>query len=121
VHNKIVHFPLALGLTGALLILLSSKWPQYQPAARLLLILAALSAIPAYFTGQAQSEPFEGKELESILELHEAMGITTAIMLWIGVVLNKIPKLQRWLWIYAILISLVLGVTGFLGGILAHS
>ena len=106
-----VYFRVALGLAGALLILLGSKWPHYQPAARLLLILAALSAIAAYFTGQAQEEPFEGKELASILELHETMGITTAIMLWIGVALNKIPKAQRWLWIYAILLSLVIGVT----------
>ena len=56
-HNKIVHFPLALGFAGALFLLLSFKWPQYRSGARLLLLLAALAAIAAFFTGRAQEEP----------------------------------------------------------------
>jgi len=55
-HNKIVHFPLALGVAAALLLILSARWPQYWPAARLLLFLAAAAAIGAYFSGRVQEE-----------------------------------------------------------------
>src|SRR5687767_1720893 len=33
-HNKIIHFPFALGIAGALLLLAGRRWPNYEPAAR---------------------------------------------------------------------------------------
>jgi uncharacterized membrane protein len=119
-HNKIVHFPLALGLAGAVLFLLSPRWPDYERAGRLLLLLAALFAVGAYFSGQAQEEPFEGSEVEELLELHENMGITTGITLWAGVLLGAWPRGRRWLRLYGVLLIVLLSVTGTLGGLLSH-
>ncbi len=119
-HNKIVHFPLALGLAGALLILLGYKWPQYQSASRVLLLLAAMLAIAAYFTGRAQEEPFEKGEMAPFLEAHKNQGITTAVMLWIGVFLTGFSQYKKLLALYAIVLLLLISLTGFFGGILAH-
>lgn len=119
-HNKIVHFPLALGFAGALFLLLSFKWPQYRSGARLLLLLAAVAAIAAYFTGRAQEEPFEKGEMEPFLELHKNAGISTAVMLWVGVGLSGFSQYKMLLAVYAILLIILVSVTGFFGGILAH-
>ena len=121
VHNKIVHFPFALGIAGAIFLLLSFKWPQYRPGARLLLLLAAIAAIAAYFTGRAQEEPFEKGEMEPFLEAHKNSGIASAITLWVGVILTTWVQNRTLLIIYAIILLFLLGATGFFGGILAHS
>lgn len=119
-HNKIIHFPLALGLAGAILILLGYKWPHYQSAARFLLLIAAASAIAAYFTGRAQEEPFEEGEMKSFLEWHRTLGITTGVVLWIGVLLTSFSQYKKLLLFYAIGLLILISATGFLGGILAH-
>ena len=87
-HNKIVHFPLALGLAAAVILLVAPRWPAYEPAARVLLIAGALVAIAAYLSGGAQEEPFEDSPFHSVVELHEKLGIATAIVLWCGVALT---------------------------------
>jgi uncharacterized membrane protein len=119
-HNKIVHFPFALGLTGAFFLLLSFKWPQYRSGARLLLLIAAAAAIAAYFTGRAQEEPFEKGEMEPFLEAHKNSGIASAITLWVGVILTTWVQNRTLLIIYAIILLFLLSATGFFGGILAH-
>jgi uncharacterized membrane protein len=120
-HNKVVHFPLALGCTAALFLLISYRWPQYWPAARLLLFLAAASAVAAYFTGHAQEEDVENGPLREYFKLHESLGTTAVIALWLGWALSFVPKARRWLWLYALLILALLSGTGFLGGILSHA
>jgi uncharacterized membrane protein len=120
-HNKVVHFPLALGCTAALLLLISYRWPQYWPAARLLLFLAAASAVAAYFTGHAQEEDVENGPLREYFKLHESLGTTAVIALWLGWALSFVPKARRWLWLYALLILAILSGVGFLGGILSHA
>ena len=120
-HNKIVHFPLALGLAAAVLFLVAPRWPAYGPAARVLLIAAAVAALGAYLTGGAQEEPFEDSPLHSVVELHETFGITTALSLWAGVALTFWERARRFLPVYALLLALLLACTGFLGGVLSHS
>jgi uncharacterized membrane protein len=120
-HNKVVHFPFALGCAAALFLLLSYRWPQHWPAARLLVFLAAVSAVAAYFTGRAQAEDVENGPLRQYFDLHESLGITSAIALWLGWALTFAPKARPWLWLYALLLLALLSGTGFLGGILSHA
>jgi uncharacterized membrane protein len=120
-HNKIVHFPLALGLAAAVLLIVAPRWPAYEPAARVLLVAAALAAVAAYLTGGAQEEPFEDSPFHSVVELHEKFGIATAITLWAGVALSFWARARRFLPIYGVLLVLLLASTGFLGGVLSHS
>ena len=120
-HNKIVHFPLALGLAAAVLFLVAPRWPAYEPAARALLIAAAVAAVAAYLSGGAQEEAFEDSPFHSVVELHEKFGIGTAITLWIGVALTFWARARRFLPVYGLLLILLLSATGFLGGVLSHS
>lgn len=119
-HNKLVHFPLALGLVGALL-LLRSKKEKWLGASRLLLFLAALVSIAAVLAGDAAEEHFnEAGKYAGTLEWHESMGITTAVMLWVGLVLTFVRDARKWLWLYGLALAAVITFTGFLGGVLAH-
>jgi len=120
-HNKIVHFPLALGLAAAVILIGAPRWPAYEPAARVLLIAGALAAIAAYLSGGAQEEPFEDSPFHSVVELHEKFGIATAILLWGGVALTFWAKARRFMPVYGLLLILLLSATGFLGGVLSHS
>ena len=120
-HNKVVHFPLALGLAAAVILIIAPRWPAYEPAARLLLIGGALASVVAYFSGQAQHEPFEDSPFHSVVELHEKLGIATAIALWTGVALTYAARARRYMPVYGILLLLLLAGTGFLGGVLSHS
>lgn len=120
-HNKIIHFPLALGMAAAVIFMIAPRWPVYEPAARLLLIAGALAAVVAFFSGRAQAGEFEDSPFHSVVELHEKFGITTAITLWAGVALTFWARARRFMPLYAILLLLLLVCTGFLGGVLSHS
>ena len=120
-HNKIVHFPLGLGFAAAVILLVSPRWPQYAPAGRVLLVVAAAFSVAAYFTGDAQLPPFRGTPLEGIAERHEQVGIITAVALGLGAALVWVTAVRRWLWLYALVLIGLLSATGFLGGILAHT
>jgi len=117
-HNKIIHFPLALGVTASVLILFARKRPEMLPIIRILLIIAALLAVAAYFTGKAQEEPFEKGEMHEFVEWHQWFGIASGICLWAGIFVSGKPN--NLMIPYALTQLLLLGVTGFLGGILAH-
>jgi uncharacterized membrane protein len=120
-HNKLVHFPLALGMAAAVILIVAPRWPAYEPAARPLLIAAALVAVAAYFSGRAQHEPFEDSPFHSVVELHEKFGIGTGITLWAGVALTFWMRARRFMPVYGIFLLLLLACTGFLGGVLSHS
>jgi uncharacterized membrane protein len=119
-HNKIIHFPLALGITASILIFFANRRPEMIPVIRVLLIVAALFAVAAYFTGKSQEEPFEHGEMEEIVEWHERAGIISGILLWSGVLVVSSQRSRSLLPIYAVLQLIALSITGFFGGILAH-
>ena len=120
-HNKIVHFPLAFGLAAAVMFILAPRWPAYEPAARVLLIVAALFSVAAYLSGGAQEDVFADSPFHSVVELHETFGIASAVTLFLGVALTFRPGARRYLPAYGALLILVLAATGFLGGVLSHS
>jgi uncharacterized membrane protein len=120
-HNKVVHFPFALGLMGAILLLLSYRWPQFGPGARLLLVVAALTAWIAVRSGIAQEEDLEGGELQIWLDRHELAGKWTAAVLTLTAALALVPRARPIHWLLALLVMGLLSLTGFLGGILAHT
>lgn len=120
-HNKVIHFPLALGLAAAVIFMIAPRWPAYEPAARLLLIAGALAAVVAFFSGRAQEAQFDDSPFHSVVELHEKFGITSAITLWAGVALTFWARARRLMPLYGVLLMLVLACTGFLGGVLSHS
>ncbi len=120
-HNKIVHFPIALGTAGALMLLLSYRWPQFGAGARLLLVAAALSAWIAVRSGEAQEADLEGGELGDWLERHENLGKWTAWAFTITALAALIKQARPIHWLLALIALGLVSYTGFLGGILSHT
>jgi uncharacterized membrane protein len=121
IHNKIVHFPIALGLTAAVILLGRARWGAYQPVAGGLLAVAAVFGMAAYLSGGAQAGPFMGTPTEALVKQHATQGTLTALLLIAGAVLTRVRAAQRWLWIYALFLILAISFTGLLGGLVAHS
>ncbi len=121
VHNKVVHFPLALGMAAAFILIVAPRWPAYEPAARVLLIVGALAAVAAYLSGTAQEDQFDDSPFHAVVELHEKLGIATALTLWTGAALTFWSRARRFMPVYGAILVLLLAATGFLGGVLSHS
>jgi uncharacterized membrane protein len=120
-HNKIVHLPIGLGLAGVLFAFIAMKKPEMLMGVRILWLLAALAGVGAYFTGQEQEEPFEGGELHDVVELHENLGIGTSIVLGLGFLFSLSRRLKGLTAGWAVVVLGMILVTGYYGGILAHS
>jgi len=123
-HPLIVHFPIALFVTGFLVDGLG--WLLHQDGLKrvgmILVILGASAAVPALATGLAVEEMIE-ERLEVIpggeeaIEAHEKIAIpTTALLLVVGLI--RLGLGGEWLsrsrnWLYGLLITyLVIGALG---------
>ncbi len=119
-HNKIIHVPIGFGLAACFLSILALRWPEHTAGIRWLVLLAALGGIAAYFTGSHQALALEGGSKDWIIDLHRTLGITTASFLCLWAVSVWVASLRKWSVYLGILATVLLFVTGFFGGILAH-
>jgi len=120
VHNKLVHFPIALGLTAVLFVFLSVRFPDLERSTEILVWLAAVSALMAVIPGLLQEEAFETSYKHDWVEIHEVLGLLTtgSLFLW-GFFFRFRPF--RFLvrpWSAGVLI--LLSLTGAVGGVIAH-
>lgn len=120
VHNKLVHFPLALGLAACLLWVLALRQPSHEPAARLLLVGAALIGVASVLTGLAQESSYQTSPLIEIVEWHEKMGILTLALLLLGASWQWHASWRQFVWPYGLVLVLVMLFTGLLGGVVSH-
>jgi len=125
VHPIIVHFPVAgvpLALLGFLLWRMSGK-QVFAGADALPLFAAALAAIAAVITGNIAHDSMRfGPSLQDYVHWHQYAG-TTVMILAIVLSALRVWRWNRltnaWLWSYGgglVLGSLLIGVTGYLGG-----
>jgi uncharacterized membrane protein len=119
-HNKLVHFPFALGLAAAMLLVLGRRRPELDLAGRWLVRLAAAGGIAAYFTGRIQEEAFDGEPKEWLVHLHENWGLTTAIVLVVWALLTLWKPAQKHAWLLGLVVAALVLITAFYGGIVAH-
>jgi len=119
-HNKIIHFPIVLGLLGALLVLVSGRNPKYETIAFWVVWFALLSTLAAYFSGLAASTEFLHRPKRWLMETHMRWGIGLAL----AECVMLLSLLRRRAHGLAALMSFVVAalvlVTGFLGGLVAH-
>lgn len=120
VHNKLVHFPIALSLTALLFLLLSYRVPTLRPAVEVLVWLAALSAVFAVATGLLQKEAFEGTLKEAWVERHQILGITTTVSLFLWGFFFRFKPTRRWVLPWGVVVALLVSITGSIGGLLSH-
>jgi uncharacterized membrane protein len=119
-HNKLIHFPIVLTLVAAVMVIVARRNPKYEPVAFWLVTFAALSVIPAYFTGKGAEEHFEGKPKEWLVELHEKVGITLGILEAIWVLSLLRVGTRRFAWVIGVILAVMVSVAGYLGGLVAH-
>ncbi len=119
-HNKLVHFPVALGVFAFFLTLLNFKWKKFDSAILISVLIALLFSIGAFITGKNQSEPFMGTGKEWIVELHQNFGIAVLINYFIWTIFLVIEKLKKYAWMIGCVLFVLVLVTGFLGGVIAH-
>lgn len=130
-HAMIVHFPIALLFAGFLSegIAFISKKEFFKQAAFYLLVLGALGAIAAFFSGDYAGEGIEEGPLEGPMELHEQVATIT---LWLSlaaasfrVVTTYFKLIPVWTkWVNTLMFTALIGAvsyTGYLGGQLVYS
>jgi uncharacterized membrane protein len=120
IHNKTIHFPIALSIAGLALMLFSRGRPGMESAARALVWGAAAFAVVAYFSGQAQEKQFDGRPKEWVVEVHEKWGIGTTIGLLAWGLITSWGAVRGLRVPWGVLIVMVMLVTAYLGGVVAH-
>lgn len=119
-HNKLIHFPIVLTVVAAAMLIVARKRPELETFAFWLVWMAALSVIPAYFSGKAQQEHYHGRPKEWLAGLHEKQGITIGVLqaLWVLSLIRA--GTRRWAWVIGLVLVVMVGAAGFIGGLLAH-
>ena len=85
-HVVLIHFPIALFITGVAFDLVAqwTKRRDVADAAYYNLLLAAISTVPAVATGiLAWQFALEGQKLKGILLLHLVLACASAVMVWL--------------------------------------
>jgi len=120
VHNKIIHFPISLAVAAFLFALFGYKDNRYESTIKILLIIAGLFAIIAFITGTIQIGPFMGEPKEWLANTHRIFGILSAISIWLWYFSLIIKPFRKFKWVFAIITVILISITGFYGGVLAH-
>jgi len=84
-HVVLIHFPIALFITGVMFDVVSfpRKQNQFGQVAFYNFCVAAISTIPALATGLiAWQWALEGKHLEGILLLHLIFAVAASVLIW---------------------------------------
>jgi uncharacterized membrane protein len=127
-HVVLIHFPIALFITGVALDLVA-QWTKRQPlafAAYSNLLLAAVTALPAVATGLlAWQWALEGQRVRGILLLHMLFGLLSTLLIWLVWWIHfrgrrnsarRLPFFRLPLEVAAVAI---IAITGHLGGFLS--
>jgi uncharacterized membrane protein len=131
-HVVLIHFPIALLITGVAfdLVALSRPFAKHRHtltmAAFYNLTVAALSAVPAVVTGVlAWQLQLDGEALRGTLKLHLILGIVSSLLIWLiwwlhfQVRRNPERNLPAFRLPIEILAVSLVAVTGHLGGFLS--
>jgi len=126
-HVVLVHFPIALFITGVVLDW-AGRWTRRAPlteAAYYNLLIAAASTLPVIVTGVlAWRFQLEGQRLKGILLMHLVLGWASSILIcavwWLHFRARKQGSaMPGYLRVVECLAVLAVGLTGHLGGFLS--
>lgn len=126
-HVVLIHFPIALFLTGVLFDFLGTwrKNAGLNTAAHLNFLFAALSTLPVLVTGlMAWQWALEGQKLKGILLLHLVFGWLSTLLIWTVWFLHRRERRnQSDLSAYRLgldaIAVIIVAITGHLGGFLS--
>jgi uncharacterized membrane protein len=126
-HVVLIHFPIALFMTGVALDL-AAQWTKRRSLADTAyynLLIAAIFTVPVVITGiLAWQFQLEGQTLKGILRLHLIFGCVSSALIWAVWWIHfrarrrgsTLPSLRLWLELAA---TFVVAMTGHLGGFLS--
>ena len=127
-HVALIHFPIALFISGVALDF-AAQWTKKQTlaiAAYINLLLAAVMALPALATGLvAWQWALEGQRVRGILRLHMVFGLSSAVVIWavwwihFRARRNGRTILPNYRLVLEFVGVLLLGIAGHLGGFLS--
>jgi len=126
-HVVLVHFPIALFITGVAFDLLG-RWTRknaLSQASYFNLLIAAVSTIPVIATGVlAWQFQLEGQKLKGILLLHLILGWVSGLLIWLVWWLHFRARrrgvaLARFVTLIELAAVAVVGLTGHVGGFLS--
>jgi len=119
-HNKIVHFPIAIGVLAFFFSLLQLKRKNYDTTVLILVVTGLVFSVLSFFTGLNQVQPFEGTSKYWVVELHRNFGISVMITYFVWVFFLLVDKIKKYEWIIGAIIFVMILITAFLGGVIAH-
>jgi uncharacterized membrane protein len=126
-HVVLVHFPIALFITGVALDW-AGRWTERRTlveAAYYNLLIAAVSTLPVIATGLlAWRFQLEGQRVKGILLLHLALGGTSSVLIWVVWwvhfrVRRQAAPVPGYLRMVEVAAIVAVGLTGHLGGFLS--
>jgi uncharacterized membrane protein len=119
-HPVLVHLPIGILLLACLFLGLSQKekFAYLKPAISITLFLGVLCAVVTCVTGYILSD--EGGYDERLVQWHQWLGISVALISGIIYLLHQQNRLVKWQITCAALLTVLIGVTGHLGGSLTH-
>jgi uncharacterized membrane protein len=126
-HVVLIHFPIALFLTGVGFDLVAqwTRRAKLAAAAYCNLMMAAVSVVPVLATGiLAWQWQLEGGKLKGIVLLHLVAGCTSAALIWLVAWIHirkrgTDSRLPVYRWPLELLTVALVMVTGHLGGFLS--
>jgi uncharacterized membrane protein/mono/diheme cytochrome c family protein len=119
-HPVLVHLPIGILLLASLFLWQSrkDKSEHLQPVINVILLLGMISAILTCITGYVLSTT--GEYDEDMVNFHQWMGISVAVVSILTYYFFKKNILYRWQGLVAAILLLLLIITGHLGGSLTH-
>lgn len=121
-HPVILHFPIALLLTGGFAELLFS-WSSrdiFDHSARFMILIAAITAVPTVLFGLALGYSLEYPGVfDEMIDSHRISGITTALLLIVAAYLREYYYRGMLYYIFLVASIISVSVTGYLGGLMS--
>jgi len=119
-HPVLVHLPIGILLLACLFLWLSrkEKYSYFQSSIPVILLMGTISACATCITGYLLSG--SGEYDEDLVQLHQWMGISVAVFSAAIYVLYKKNKLVSWQIPIAVFFTILILITGHLGGSLTH-
>ncbi|MEJ5286424.1 MAG: hypothetical protein CH6_2279 [Candidatus Kapaibacterium sp.] len=119
-HNKLVHFPIALLVLAYILSLAQLRWNKFLFTIQVLIVAGFVFAIPTVITGLFQEELVESATKENFVEIHEKLAIATTFLSAVWFLFVAKNNLQKYHLIVGTITFILILITGFLGGLVAH-
>ena len=122
-HPAVVHFPIALAFVALLFEALSRvrRWRNLEPAAALLVVLAALAAVATVLTGSlAADSAVVPRAAASLLDHHEELGESAMWVLLVLAAVRILMARMRWFggwaaWLFLLAFAVAVGMVGWNG------